>query len=127
MPERIQRRRTKGWRMPPDAIYVGRPTFWGNDARAGDCAECRWGQHDGEHEPLTATDAIEQYRTLWEALTWAEGQVANPVDLFADIRGHDLACWCPLCELHADGRPADVACPDCPPCHADVLLELANA
>lgn len=30
MPSRIQRKRTKGWRMPDDAIYVGRPAKWGN-------------------------------------------------------------------------------------------------
>ena len=30
MPERIQRRRTRGWRMPVRAVYVGRPTRWGN-------------------------------------------------------------------------------------------------
>lgn len=30
MPERIQRRREKGWRMPEGAIYVGRPSPWGN-------------------------------------------------------------------------------------------------
>jgi hypothetical protein len=29
-PERIQRRRAKGWRMPDGAVYVGRPTKWGN-------------------------------------------------------------------------------------------------
>lgn len=29
MPKRIQRKRTKGWRMPPGAVYVGRPTKWG--------------------------------------------------------------------------------------------------
>ena len=30
MPQRIQRRRTKGWRLPPNSRYVGRPTKWGN-------------------------------------------------------------------------------------------------
>ena len=25
MPKRIQRRRTKGWKMPENAVYVGRP------------------------------------------------------------------------------------------------------
>ena len=30
MPKRIQRRRTKGWRMPPGVVYVGRPTIFGN-------------------------------------------------------------------------------------------------
>jgi len=29
-PRRIQRKRTKGWRMPPNTVYVGRPTVWGN-------------------------------------------------------------------------------------------------
>ena len=29
-PQRIQRRRTKGWRMPTGAVYVGRGTPWGN-------------------------------------------------------------------------------------------------
>lgn len=27
---RIQRRRNPGWRMPTGAVYVGRPTKWGN-------------------------------------------------------------------------------------------------
>lgn len=35
-PKRIQRKRTKGWRMPEGAIYVGRPTKWGNPAKVGD-------------------------------------------------------------------------------------------
>lgn len=30
LPRRIQRRRTAGWRMPDGAVYVGRPTKWGN-------------------------------------------------------------------------------------------------
>ncbi|SKE25070.1 Uncharacterised protein [Mycobacteroides abscessus subsp. massiliense] len=35
MPERIQRKRTAGWRMPEGAIYVGRPSQWGNPYVAG--------------------------------------------------------------------------------------------
>ena len=30
MPKRIQRKRIKGWRMPKNAIYVGRPSKFGN-------------------------------------------------------------------------------------------------
>lgn len=30
MTRRIQRQRTKGWRMPEGAVYVGRPSSWGN-------------------------------------------------------------------------------------------------
>ena len=29
-PKRIQRSRSKGWKMPANAIYDGRPTVWGN-------------------------------------------------------------------------------------------------
>jgi Domain of unknown function (DUF4326) len=30
MPVRIQRKRTKGWKAPEGAVYVGRPSRWGN-------------------------------------------------------------------------------------------------
>ncbi len=30
LPARIQRKRTKGWKMPRNTIYVGRGTQWGN-------------------------------------------------------------------------------------------------
>ena len=84
MPERILRRRTKGWRMPEGAVYVGRGTKWGNPFKIGEDAR------DRKH-------AVE----LYEA--W--------VDLDArELAGKDLACWCPLDE----------------PCHAYVLLKLAN-
>ena len=96
--------------MPKDAVYVGRPSRWGNTARVGDCADCRMGEHEGPHHPMTAADAVQNYREIEEAMIWAESQVINPVDLYEDLRGRDLACWCPLDQ----------------PCHADVLLELAN-
>lgn len=38
MPERIQRQRTRGWRMPEGAVYVGRTAHglgWGNPFRVG--------------------------------------------------------------------------------------------
>lgn len=75
LPVRIQRRRTAGWRMPEGAVYVGRPTRWGNPF------------------PHTGTAAS-------RAEVVARRQLA----------GRDLACWCP------PGQP----------CHADVLLDVAN-
>lgn len=30
IPKRIQRKRIKGWEMPPNTLYCGRPTMWGN-------------------------------------------------------------------------------------------------
>lgn len=38
MPKRIQRQRTKGWRMPAGCVYVGRPTKWGNPFAHDDAA-----------------------------------------------------------------------------------------
>jgi hypothetical protein len=96
-PKRIQRKRTKGWRMPAGAIYVGRPTVYGNPYRVGP-REATEGRHR----------AIHLYRWSLEVLRRdASATYAARMD---HLRGHDLACWCPLDQ----------------PCHADVLLELAN-
>ena len=35
MPRRIQRKRTPGWRKPLGAVYVGRPSRWGNPFEIG--------------------------------------------------------------------------------------------
>lgn len=45
---------------------------------------------------------------------------------YACLRGRNLACWCKLCDKHAEGKPWNEDCPDCQPCHVDVLIRLAN-
>lgn len=97
MAKRIQRKRTKGWRMPEGAVYVGRPSRWGNHYRVG-------ADYDGT--PMTADDAVWYFRRFLEKVMpeWIQ-------DARAELRGKDLACWCPLDQ----------------PCHADVLLEIANS
>jgi uncharacterized protein DUF4326 len=98
-PVRIQRKRTKGWRMPGGAVYVGRPTRWGNQFRTDDDL----GQGlEWDHETV-----VELHR-LWITAPW---MTASLPYLLEPLRGRDLVCWCPLDQ----------------PCHADVLLELANA
>ena len=107
MPKRIQRSREKGWRMPEGAVYVGRPTKWGNPYRVG-----KWVTVNGE-EWVTAkseeeavynnAQAVALFRALFTGLSM-------PADAASELRGKDLACWCPLSA----------------PCHADVLLEWAN-
>ena len=52
-PKRIQRSRAKGWKMPANTIYVGRPTVWGNPYVVG--SELMNG------ETLTAEKAVELY------------------------------------------------------------------
>jgi hypothetical protein len=111
MSARIQRRRTKGWRMPKGAVYVGRPTIWGNPFN------------------VTANNSVEyavrRYRFYAER-GFREWQPSWHRAFFDALRGLDLSCWCPLCDAHRDGLPLGVVCPDCAPCHADVLLELAS-
>lgn len=112
---RIQRRRTPGWRMPPNAVYVGRPTRWGNPWRVDDDL--------GRALLWDAATVVELYRVDLRT------KVPLGFDLAAflqPLRGHDLVCWCRTCPAHADGLPLGTVCPDCAPCHADVLLALAN-
>ncbi|AMS03707.1 hypothetical protein SEA_BETTERKATZ_72 [Gordonia phage BetterKatz] len=110
-PTRIQRRRTKGWRMPDGAIYVGRPTKWGNPFRPVFGDGEWWAQDENDvRYPLLFNNRDEALRKCvslyWcELVQWTENRFRLP-----ELSGHDLACWCPLDQ----------------PCHADVLLELAN-
>lgn len=107
-PRRIQRQRTRGWRMPENAVYVGRPTQWGNPYLPG-MADPNFPDviHVMVDEECCAK-AFRQYA--------ARRHARNP-DWLGPLRGMDLACWCPL--VKADGSPRL--------CHADVLLEIANA
>lgn len=98
-PRRIQLRRTAGFRLrevSPNAVVVARPSKWGNPYRAG----------LGLTGP-TAGDAVARYRT-WLERTYPGQTVAAMAR--TELRGRDLACWC---------TPSE-------PCHADVLLEIAN-
>lgn len=104
MPARIQRRRTKGWRMPEGAIFVGRPTRWGNPFPVGVFVETGTIARPGPQIYVRDNaHAVRLYRR------WIDTQ-ARSADMIPLLGGHDLACWCKLSD----------------PCHADVLLELAN-
>ncbi len=112
-PVRIQRLRAPGWRMPLDAVYVGRPTAWGNPfpvshvfSRADAVRMHRELVLDGE---TTYTDDHgDEHR--FERKPSGPLHVPTADEIRRLLAGHDLACWCPLDE----------------PCHADTLLELAN-
>jgi hypothetical protein len=96
-PRRIQRKCTQGWQMPTNAVYVGRPTFWGNPFPIGPADTIGHLDHEA---------AVSLYRT-W--LLKTRGGISRIARLW-ELRGKNLVCWCPLDE----------------PCHADVLLELSN-
>jgi hypothetical protein len=104
MPSRIQRSRVKGWRMPEEAIYVGRPTKWGNPWRTAPAFESA-----GIRIPeitIESAVALHRQQMLARIAQWP----SLKAELIAELRGHDLCCWCRLDQ----------------PCHADVLIELAN-
>ena len=92
-PKRIQRKRTKGWRLPDGAVIVARPSKWGNPYTVAESGSNR--------------EAVRMYLLAF---------INDPIRLVVasqirtELAGKDLACWCPLDQ----------------PCHADVLLEIAN-
>ena len=96
-PRRIQWRRGMG-KLPDGARYVGRPSRWGNPFVVGRTARDRY-------EAVGLFDSW-----LWNGDEADEAR-QRILDSLPALRGHDLACACPL-----DGGP----------CHADVLLDLAN-
>lgn len=103
-PVRIQRKRTKGWRLPDGAVVVTRGTEWGNPFTVAPGHEP--GKKIGGFYTAVPTveDAVECFRE------WAENQPKFIERVRSELRGKDLACWCAL-----DAK-----------CHADVLLALAN-
>lgn len=112
-PKRIQLSREKGWRLPDNAVKVDRSTQWGNPYRVGERMSMamvkRWGwEISPTGRKIVCEDASEAVRRFAHCLQWDEaihGYVRE------QLAGRDLACWC---ALNA-------------PCHADILLKVANA
>lgn len=108
-PKRIQRKRTKGWRLPPNTVCVSRPTKWGNPFKVGDKFEpgdsfyIAYGDYlkDGLVTVDNSLTAFEAYCRSW---------LRTYPRWLKPLRGKDLACWCK----------------ESAPCHADILLRLAN-
>lgn len=81
-PQRIQRKRTRGWKMPPNTIYVGRPTKWGNRF------------------------TIKEYG-LEKALEYYEASIKSNIKTglidISELKGKNLACFCRLDQpCHSD-------------------------
>lgn len=106
-PVRVQRKRSKGWKMPENTVYVGRPTKWGNPFKIG--------------EKYMPTQEISQNFTKWGLCEdnemsvgfykeWIKKQNYLIADIKKELKGKNLACFCPINK----------------PCHADILLEIAN-
>lgn len=121
-PVRVQLSRQRGWRMPENTVKVDRTTRWGNPWTEGDPGRVRISKGCEINLPMAVTRAgvIDRFRR-WMTGEFVPGSHGHPVyeavippsyphpDPEA-LRGMNLACWCRLDQ----------------PCHADVLLELAN-
>lgn len=103
-PRRIQLKRTKGWQMPANTVKVDRRTKWGNPFIVN--PHVKAGSKSGACYVCVPTieDAVETYREYMSL----HGRTEQAI---GELRGKNLACWC---------KPGS-------PCHADVLLELANS
>ncbi|WP_460863483.1 DUF4326 domain-containing protein [Rhodococcus aerolatus] len=95
--------------MPEGAVYVGRPTRWGNPYSATTLRFHLAGEPERASTPAEQVDLYRRELTCDEEHGWDEHSWTRGLNLTL-LRGADLACWCPLDQ----------------PCHADVLLELAN-
>lgn len=119
--------------MRAGAVYVGRPSRWGNPFRVGaryvdgrPPTPAPWPylgvQADGVHQWRGPGGSVVQYEIgevrdaehavdlFRRHIAWENADCWSPEHLQAELGCRDLACWCPLDQ----------------PCHADVLLEIAN-
>ena len=110
--QRIQRKRTAGWRMPENTVSVTRPGKWGNPFRPLHEDNAWWVIDEDRNywgdEYATKEEAIAKAVRLYKP--WIEGKIDSGQLTIGELRGKNLACFC------ADGAP----------CHADILLEIAN-
>lgn len=112
-PMRVQLSRRKGWKMPPNTVSVARPGKWGNPFRieifGRDLAVTLFersvvGVWTPDGIPDDKLYDAYSMHCLMQRLMVREW--LNP----RSLRGYNLACWCQIDK----------------PCHADVLLEIAN-
>lgn len=103
-PIRIQRERKRGWRKPPNTTCVTRGTLWGNPFIVR--PDLPVSEKVG---PYFAVPTVEDAVSIYREFLCASPDLVEKAK--RNLFGKNLACWCALDQ----------------PCHADVLLELANA
>jgi len=123
MPTRVKLSREKGWRMPPNTRKVDRSTAWGNPFAILESYPASWFPTDlvarlrmrsrksKDGVPFVCVNTAAQAVELFRWWVYTEGQHAHREAIRVELNSKNLACWC--------GEHQ--------PCHADVLLEIANA
>ena len=128
-PKRIQRQRTKGWKMPPNTVSVCRPHTLGNPFVVGEPSGYMF-KDNGDPTPMIASLTLEQCVEMFDELSrgvltpemhprghqWLErfrkrtGFISPTEYLRSQLRGKNVACYCNL-----DAQ-----------CHGDIILRIAN-
>lgn len=132
-PKRLQRSRSKGYKMPKRAIYVGRPSKWGNPFKLiGDMIYCDaldtwhnnynpwvlydkriYSKKEGIKRVIELCDDWIHQRlqiTHYTYMCVAKRCPFTIEDIKRELKGKDLVCWCP--------KNQD--------CHSRILIEIAN-
>lgn len=90
--------------MPANTVKVSRPGKWGNPFKIGTHV-----RYAGEWVVITTkSQAVRWFRSMFSV---RDRNYPSDAEIREELKGKNLACWCSL-----DG-----------PCHADVLLEIANS
>jgi hypothetical protein len=103
--QRIQLRRTRGWRMPANTVKIDRSTRWGNPFKIGEVL-----LHPVTQRTVEVSTAEIAIR-LFDIHLHTEAGAGILTAARRDLSGRNLACWC------KEGNP----------CHGDVLLRVANS
>jgi len=103
-PNRVQLKRTRGWRMPSNTTKVDRSTKWGNPFKVGALA-----MHPKTRRRVFV-DSKETAIALFALYLKSASGSKLADEAREELRGKHLACWC---KHNHD-------------CHADLLLALAN-
>lgn len=116
-PVRIQRKRSRGWKMPENTVCVTRGTRWGNPFETKyfglalsiqlfrNTLHGVWNPSLMKgHDDRACDQAYEAHHAFLKRIG------GHPLECVSELRGKNLACWC------EKGKP----------CHANVLLEMAN-
>jgi hypothetical protein len=112
-PIRVQRKRTKGYKLPENTVCVNRPSKWSNpfkltvfsrETSLKMYAECISNPHLVYYyfNPIAAHNAYIHFTYIKEHIH--------------ELKGKNLACFCPIVNKYNEYVQ----------CHADILLSLAN-
>ncbi len=94
--------------MPENTICVTRGTKWGNPWKIGAKLLCLSGKEASQEIIIDRKRAVRMFRNMLGGKSPAA--IVCRANIKVKLKGKNLACWCKVGD----------------PCHADVLLEIAN-